>query len=90
MNALDSAPSPKNARKRFGTVQAMTKASITCEAPKTTAMTVSRAIPRRRLTNVRELTTPAERTAFRLSSCRLWDAPSLKRPLSYTSAHASI
>jgi hypothetical protein len=52
MKAAESAPSPKSLRKRLGIENATMNAEETIPAPKNLAETLSRAIPRMRLSNV--------------------------------------
>ena len=81
-NALDTAPSPKISRNRFGSRNATTKASITAPAPRRAANAMSRTRPRIRETKMAPETTPAERKTERLSGVCSFTAPPEKREVS--------
>src|SRR4029077_10111631 len=68
MNAVESAPSAKRSRNRFGNRNAMRNASRFRPAPNSPANTISRTSPSKRLDRMAMPTTPVARVLIRRSS----------------------
>src|SRR5215831_12488306 len=68
MNAVESAPSAKRSRNRFGNRNAIKNASRFRPAPNSPANTISRTSPRMRLDRMAMPTTPVARVLIRRSS----------------------